>query len=270
MTTPLVLIAPAMGIGSWYYKPLVAAFEEIGWLAEALPRRGFEDPRFTASRRLDWTYRDEIETVADAVEAARAAHGDRPVLLLGHSLGGQLVAGHALAGCDVDGIVTVGGAIPHFLHFPYGGLPLAVMGAVVVPALTAAFGYLPKPAFGGPGARSFMREWAAMVLTGRPPFPAEAPIATPSLVVSLDGDSLSPYAAVEAFGRRLFDAGSLTRWHYRDAEVPDGESNDHIAWVRTPGHVVATIRGWWEAHASAAGAEGRRQPQGAPSQHGRM
>lgn len=259
---PVVLVAPAMGIGSWYYKPLVAAFEEIGWDAVALPRRGCEEKRVTASRRLDWSYQDEIDTIADAVASARDVHPGRPVLLLGHSLGGQLVAGHALGGGDVDGLVTVGGAIPYFRHFPYGGLPLAFMGAVVVPTLTAAFGYLPKPAFGGPGARTFMREWALMVLTGRPPFPVEAPITTPSLVVSLENDTLSPYGAVEAFGQRLFDGETLTRWHYRNAEVPEGESNDHIAWVRNPGKVVSTVQLWWENR--------QAQPQGAPSQHGRM
>lgn len=252
MTAPLVLVAPAMGIGSWFYKPLVAAFEEIGWEAIALPRRGFEDRTVTASRRLDWTYQDEIDTIADAVRTARSEQVGRPVLLLGHSLGGQLVAGYAAAGGDADGLVTVGGAVPYFRHFPYGGLPLAAMAAVIVPTLTAAFGYLPKPAFGGPGARTFMREWARMVLSGRPAFPVEDSIRTPALVVSLEGDSLSPEGAVEAFGRDLFDATSLTRWHYTDREVPDGASNDHIDWVRAPEAVVAKVALWWNATSAGA------------------
>lgn len=247
---PVVLIAPAMGIGSRFYEPVVAAFEAIGWDAVALPRRGFEDKTVTAGRRRDWSYRDEIDDIAVGVSAARRAHPGRPVLLLGHSLGGQLVAGHAMTGGDVDGVVTVGGAIPHFRFFPYGGLHLVLMGAVVVPTLTTMFGYLPKPAFGGPGARTFMREWAAMVLTGRPPFPSGRPIATPSLVVSLDEDSMSPFEAVESFGRRLFAPAALTRWHYAHGEVPEGESNDHVGWVRTPDSVVAKVRLWWDAEAT--------------------
>lgn len=247
---PVVLISPAMGIGSWFYKPLVAAFEEIGWTAVALTRRGFEDRKVTASRRLDWSYQDEIDDITAAVRSARETFPGRPVLLLGHSLGGQLVAGHAATGGDLDGLVTVGGAIPHFRLFPYGGLPLALMGAVIVPALTTTFGYLPKPAFGGPGARTFMRHWARMVLTGRPPFSTEQRITAPSLVVSMEGDTLSPYKAVEAFGANLFVPEALTRWHFSDAEVPEGASNDHIDWVRTPDLVVSKVQLWWSRDSS--------------------
>lgn len=42
MTAPVVLIAPAMAIGSGYYRPLVEELESRGWEARALPRRGFE------------------------------------------------------------------------------------------------------------------------------------------------------------------------------------------------------------------------------------
>ncbi|TCJ28374.1 alpha/beta fold hydrolase [Nocardioides jejuensis] len=236
-----------MGIGSRYYKPLVAAFEEIGWDAIALTRRGFEDKTVTASRRLDWSYMDEIDDIHDAVAEARTTYPGRPVLLLGHSLGGQLTAGFMMTGGAVDGVITVGGAIPHYRLFPYAGVHLALMGAVIVPALTATFGYLPKPAFGGPGARTLMREWASMALTGRTPFPEGKPISVPSLVVSLDNDSLAPYKAVEAFGKNMFDRDALTRWHYTDAEVPVGATNDHVAWVRTPETVVSKIHLWWDA-----------------------
>lgn len=249
---PVVLISPAMGIGSRYYRPLVEAFSAIGWHATALTRRGFEDKEGAASRRRDWSYQDEIDDIAAAVSLARVTHPGRPVLLLGHSLGGQLAAGYALSGGQVDGLITVGGAVPHFRHFAYRSLPLAFMAAVMVPVLTTAFGYLPKPAFGGPGARTLMREWASMVLTGRPPFLVAAPISTPSLVVSLEDDTLAPYRAIEAFVADLFRPGAVTRWHYTHAEAPDGASNDHIAWVRTPEYVVSRAQLWWNAEVAAA------------------
>lgn len=243
--SPLVLIAPAMAIGSAYYRPLVEAFGARGWEARALSRRGFERGLPRAGRGNDWTYADEIADIARAVESARAERPSRPVLLLGHSLGGQLVAGHELTRAPADGVITVGGAIPHYRHFRYGGIPLLVMAAGIVPVTTTLFGHLPKPAFGGPGARSLMREWARMVLTGRTPYPVAHPVRTPSLIVSLDDDDLAPRAAVDAMAGELFTADAVERWHYRDEEVPPGSSNDHIAWVRTPEPVVDRIIGWW-------------------------
>ncbi|KQT94789.1 hydrolase [Marmoricola sp. Leaf446] len=238
-----------MAIGSAYYRPLVEALEARGWEARALPRRGFEPGQPRAGRAHDWSYLDEIEDIAAAVARARAERPRRPVLLLGHSLGGQLAAGHELTRPPVDGLVTVGGCLPHFRDYPYAGLHIAAMGALVVPTLTTAFGYLPRPAFGGPGARTLMREWGRMALTGRPPYPVEGRIATPTLAISLAGDDLAPARAVDAFARRLFEPEAVTRWHYRDVDVPTGGSNDHITWVRSPGPVVDVVGSWWAGRA---------------------
>ncbi|MFE3442704.1 alpha/beta fold hydrolase [Nocardia sp. NPDC059180] len=242
---PIVLIAPAMAIGSRYYTSLVDAFAECGWSARALPRRGFEHGEARASRRHDWSYQDEIDDIANAVAEARAQAPARPVILLGHSLGAQLAAGYELNHEGVDGFVTVGGSLPYHRNYPGFGLPIAAMAGLVVPVLTAAYGYLPKPAFGGPGARTLMREWARMVLTGRTPFPSSGRIGIPSLLVALEGDTLMPKRGVDAFAERVFEPSAVTRWDYLDKDVPPGGSNDHITWVRTPGPVVDRVIGWW-------------------------
>ncbi|BBH68526.1 hypothetical protein ACTI_52110 [Actinoplanes sp. OR16] len=248
---PFVLISPAMGIGSRYYRPLVAAFTEQGWQARALTRRGFEreGPRaLRASRAHDWSYADEIDDMASAVAESGAQDPGRPVILLGHSLGAQIAAGHQLTQDPADGVVTVGGCLPYHRHYPLGGPHLVLMGGVIVPVLTGLFGHLPKPAFGGPGARTLMREWGRMAVTGRTPFPSGEAITSPSLLIALEGDRLAPPSAVEKFGTRLFAADSVTHWVYRDADVPDGASNDHIHWVKEPGLVVRRTAAWWQVH----------------------
>ncbi|MFD0520689.1 alpha/beta fold hydrolase [Paractinoplanes durhamensis] len=208
-----------------------------------MPRRGFERGLPRASRQHDWSYADEIDDIAEAVVQARTEDRDRPVLLLGHSLGAQLAAGHELSREPVDGVITVGGALPFHRHYPLGGLPLVVMATVVVPALTTAFGHLPKPAFGGPGARTLMREWARMAVSGQLPFPADRLIETPSLIISLGGDRLAPAAAVDGFARRLFAPEQVTRWEYDD--VLPGNSNDHVTWVRGSSQIVDRVTAWW-------------------------
>lgn len=255
-SAPLVLISPAMAIGSRYYRPLEQAFEERGWQARALGRRGFEPGQPRASRRHDWSYDDEIADVAHAVAQARAERPERPVLLMGHSLGGQIVAGHEAGHGRSDGVIMVGAGLPEHRHYRYGGLPLLLMARGIVPLTTALFGHLPKPAFGAPGARTLMREWARMVASGRPPFAVAGPLQTPALFISLEGDDLSPIGTVTALAD-LWEGGRVEHWHRRHEEVPAGASNDHIGWARTPEPIVERVVAWW------LGAEQSTEPRGA-------
>lgn len=251
---PLVLIAPAMAIGSGYYRLLAGALTARGWQARTLARRGFEPGGVRARRGVDWSYGDEIAVISDAVAAARREDPACPVLLLGHSMGGQLGLAHQLGPAPADGMVTVGTSIPDRRHFPYRGVHLAALAGAVVPAATAVSGHLPAPLFGGPGAATMMRQWARMVRTGRPPFPVPGPVTVPGLVVELEDDRLAPRVSVEVFAEQMFTPGALTYWRYRHAEVPAGRSNDHIGWVRTPEPVVDRIVDWW--HGLGAHAQG--------------
>lgn len=135
---PIVLISPAMAIGSRFYRPLVDEFERRGWSARALPRRGFEPDGDPASRHRDWSYRDQIDDIERAVVQARGEDPSRPVVLLGHSLGGQIAVGQVAVGQRggegvVDGLITVGSSVPYWRTYP--GIGLLAMG-LVAPAVT--------------------------------------------------------------------------------------------------------------------------------------
>lgn len=233
-----------MAVPSGFYRPLVAAFEKRGWSARTLPTRGFERGKPVASRGHNWSFAEEIQAISDAVAAARAEDADRPVILLGHSLGAQLGAGHELSHPPSDGFVSVGASVPHFRSYPYGGLPVLFMG-VSVPVMTRAFGYLPKPFFGAPGARTLMREWARFVRTGKPPFDVPHRITTPSLVVQLQGDVYAVSRSNKVFTDMFLDPAVVTRWVYTRDAAPEGGSTDHVMWVKAPEPVVDKIITWW-------------------------
>lgn len=252
MRPPLVLVVAAMAVPSGFYRPLVDELESRGWQARALPTRGFERGEPAASRSHDWSYDDEIRAIAEAVAEARAEQPDRPVVLLGHSLGAQLVAGHQLHHEPADGFVTVGASVPHFRTYPYGGLPVLAMG-LAVPVVTRVRGYLPKPFFGGPGAQTLMREWARFVRTGQPPYEVPQRIMSPTLVVQLQGDTYAVSASNKVFTDLMIDPAVVTRWVYthaaaRDAD-PAGGTTHHVQWVRTPAPVVDRIVDWWTLEA---------------------
>jgi predicted alpha/beta hydrolase len=244
MTCPVVLISPAMSVSSRFYRPVVAAFEEHGWDAVALPRRGFERDGEPASRSNDWSYADEIRDIADVVAKVRAEQPGRPVILLGHSLGAQLGAGHQLHHDAADAFVVVGASLPYFRHYPRAGLPLLAMSGAIT-ATARIRGFVPKPLFGAPGAATLMREWAHMVRTGRPPFTVPHPVTSPTLVVDLEGDTYALLPATQRFVDQLLDPATLTRWTYARSAVPEGGTTHHVGWAKTPAPVVDRIVEWW-------------------------
>jgi len=248
-----------MAVPSSFYSPLVEAFENAGWAARVLPRRGFERDLPRASREHDWSYADEIADTQAALDAAREEHPDRPVLLLGHSLGGQLSGAVQVGDRPADGLVLVGASLPHFKHYPAGGVPIATM-SVAVPLVTRLWGHLPKPWFGAPGARTLMREWAAAVRTGRPPYAIKRRSTAPTLAVHLAGDNYSVASAARLFEDALVEPAALTRWEYTRDLVPEGGSTHHVFWVKQPSPVVDRVVRWWtdQANASAGGQEQTR------------
>lgn len=240
-SSPVVVVSAAMSVPSGFYRPLVAAFAEHGWEAQVRPTRGFEKGEPVASRRNDWSYATESHGIADSVAAARTEDPSRPVLVLGHSLGAQIAARHQLHHSPADGLVVVGASLPHYRSYP-NSLGVLFMG-VSVPVVTRLFGYLPKPFFGAPGARTLMREWAGMVRSGRPPFAVPGPIASPALVIDLADDTYAVRSATDGYVRTFLDPDSTTRWTYDDP--PEGGTTHHVLWGRTPERVVERIVEWW-------------------------
>ncbi|MDX6278662.1 MAG: hypothetical protein QOJ72_2790 [Nocardioidaceae bacterium] len=246
MPAPLVLISAAMAVPSAFYRPVVDAFEEHGWDARALPTRGFERGEPVASRQHDWSYADEMAAIADAIAKARADDPERPVIVIGHSLGSQISAGHQLHHPPADGFVAIAASVPYFRSYPRAGLSVLLVG-VTVPVAARLRGFVPKPMFGGPGARTLMREWARFVRTGKPPFTVPHLITTPTLVVNLEGDNYSVAKANRLFVKTFLDPEATTRWLYTKDAAPEGGNTHHVLWGKTPGPVVDKIVDWWDS-----------------------
>lgn len=236
-----------MGVHSRYYSALESAVREIGWSACTLAARGIDRDTEPPSRSNDWGYAALQQTLGAHVARVREHAPDKPVVILGHSLGGQVGLGYLLSGGDADGLVLAGASEPYYRH--YGSRFWGIWAlAASVPLVTALYGYWPRWGFGGPQPRTLMREWARFVRRRRFPtlrarLPREA-VAVPTFVLQVEGDALSVPSSARALSRTVHQ-DQVTWWDYRRADAPDGALIDHLAWAKVPAPAVAAIRAWW-------------------------
>lgn len=139
-----VLVAPATGVSRRIYRRLAAYLAGCGLSVVLIDYRGTGDSRpkslrgFRASAE-DWARLD----LAAAVEACEALAPGRPVLWLGHSIGGQLL-GLCPRRTSVKAALFVAAQSGYWRHWPPAyRWRLWLFWHVVVPGLSHTFGYLP-------------------------------------------------------------------------------------------------------------------------------
>lgn len=245
---PLVVVWPALGVPARFYRRFATTLVAQGLGVAVVDLRGHGDsrPRPDASARYGY---HELATVdyPAAFTALRERAPGSPVLLLGHSLGGQIGLMYAARNpAALDGILLVAAGTPHFRAYPglTGLIPL--LGTGIVAGVAAVRGYWPGDVlrFAGRQSQVLMSDWARMARTGRyRPAGADvdyeeliATLRLPVLAVSVGGDTLAPPGAVDALCG-LLRAADVSRWHL-------DERLGHMAWARRSEPIATEIVRW--------------------------
>jgi predicted alpha/beta hydrolase len=248
-SAPFVLVMPAMGVPAGYYGPFVDELARHGVAAGVADYTGQGDATPHVGRGRDLGYDDLAHGWLPAVvDRVREQH-DGPVVALGHSLGGHLLAAH-LAGPTpaVDAAVLIGSGTPHWRA--QQGLKTLVQTQLVA-VVSRLCGYWPgvRLGFGGTQARTLMREWAAFSRTGRLA-PGGRDIAAglagrslPLLAVDLDNDTLAPPAAVDELVG-LFASADVERFTFAKAVGDPGKPVNHYSFARSPEMIGERIAAW--------------------------
>ncbi len=246
-----------------YYRGFSQYLQNRGHRVLTYDFRGVGESRPPELRGFDADMRDWAFDAKAAHDKARELAGKGPLVMVGHSFGGQLI-GLCDELRDVNAALLVGAQLGYYGHWPLAArVRLAGLWNVAVPALTATYGYLPgKFGLGSDLPAGVALEWRRWCLhpsylmgyvrDARQRF---ARFDRPSVFYSFTDDDYAPRQSVEKMLAALSSAPVV---HRRMAPVDLGQRQvGHFGFFRA--RFAETL--WAEALATLdAVADGRRIP----------
>jgi predicted alpha/beta hydrolase len=264
---PVMLCVPAMGVAAAYYTPFAEALRKRGVHVAVAELRGTGTSSVRASRRTNFGMWDMVASdLPAAVAHVRRRFEGSKVVLVGHSLGGQ-VSALALAHDPTlaDGLALVASGPSYFRGWPFPRSAGILAFTQLANVVARAHGHFPGRTLGFAGreARGVIADWARVARSGefriaRAPLDLEAAlrrVASPLLAVSIEGDTFAPRGAVDGLCAKMPRA-SLERWHY-DPRAHGRRSLGHFHWVKQPDDVVERMIAWSDRSVAPRG-EARR------------
>ncbi|MEN1993841.1 alpha/beta hydrolase family protein [Stenotrophomonas bentonitica] len=244
-----LLWLPALGVAARHYLPYAEALAARGIAVYLHEWRGNGSSSLRPSRTQDWGYREILEHDLPASRAQMPEDAVTPLIIGGHSLGGQLAC--CFAGLHPQRFARVwlvASGTPYWRTFPAPrgwALPLVYR---FLPWLAQRQGVLhgKKLGFGGTEARGLIRDWSRVGLNNH--YAAvgmatdlEAGMRTlqgQATAVVMDHDWLAPPSSMQALLAKM--PGMRAQLSVLSAQAL-GTRADHFAWMKTPEAVVERL-----------------------------
>ncbi len=250
-----MLVAPAMGVRQEFYEPVARFFARNGVHVLTFDYRGMGASRRGSLRDLDtdvvgWAVRDFDAMLAEA----QRADGELPLVLLGHSLGGQIL-GIAPSNARVRASLNVSAGSGYFRFNERMRLRVRFLWFVAMPLATRLAGYFPGRALGmiGDLPRGVALQWRRWCLhpeyllaEGEGARAAFERVRCPILSLSFEDDEMLPRRAIESLNgfyrnarlehrhRSPGEAGATRIGHFGffSARQGSGLWAESLAWLR--------------------------------------
>ncbi len=244
-----VLWLPALGVSARNYLPLAQALAGHGVATFVHEWRGNGSSSLRPSRTVDWGYREILQLDLPASLAAISGEDTGPVLLGGHSLGGQLSCCFAALHPNAfSGLLLVASGTPWWRSFPAPRRFLLPLAYRFLPWLARHQGVLHgrRIGFGGREARGLIADWARVGLTNRYAArdwdvdleQAISQLQVPASAVVMDEDWLAPESSMRALLGKMPNAS--TQLQCLSAQEIRTRA-DHFAWMKRPERLVQRL-----------------------------
>jgi predicted alpha/beta hydrolase len=252
--SPLFLCLPAMGVEAKYYLPLVGCLAATFRAPVALADFRGQGENLRRGGPSEFGYREILESdLPGIVGRLNALYPDRPLYIVGHSIGGQfatlLASRHARM---IRGLVLLASGTAHYRSWSgiqrwryYGLIQFIRIVTMILRRYPGS-----RLGFGGDQPFRFMMDWAAHATSGRYepmgskiPYEAELrSVRLPVLSVCIAGDTVAPAAAVDELLGKLAMA-DICRRTAAGIQRHDPWKR-HFSWARAPDEMVTMIREW--------------------------
>ncbi|MEL6841624.1 MAG: alpha/beta fold hydrolase [Bacteroidota bacterium] len=258
-TQPLLVIMPALGVRASYYPRFAERLVEEGFQVASVDWRGLGESSIRPSRKVNYSYETLVQDLREVLLHLREQYPGAPVILLGHSLGGQI--GLLCAGRYpelFDGMMLVASCSVYYKSYDAKVKYQVLLGTRLFRLTNLLFGYHPGKylGFGGREARGVIRDWCFNGLDGRyilyeSDFDYEAALTKlklPTLAVTVEGDELAPKPATEhLLGKMASDAPVQFESYTQKAA---GSKLNHFSWVKQYEALIPILSGWLARYSS--------------------
>lgn len=254
----VVLIAPAMGVRASFYRALVDGLVAQDCTVMPFDLRGIGGHSERRDKGANWRYHEMITADFEAaVSHARSQFNGRPLILLGHSLGGQLGCLFAARNpVALDGLVLAASCMVDWRGWGMIGGFKRLIQYMGIGLTTRVVGYFPgeKIGFAGNEPSGQMKDWVRSALTGRYRLDgadidydkALANVSMPILALTFHSDTFAPAAACDRLLMKMPRA-QVKHLDLSDTDVGLKQAG-HFQWARKPAGVLPHISDWLRAN----------------------
>lgn len=251
---PTIVCMPAMGVKARFYEPLARNLVKKGLNVVTADLRGHGESGLRASGKNDFGYGDMV--VYDwpcIIGETSKLFPNSPIIILGHSLGGQLSTLYMSENPHkIAALVLVAAPSLYYRDWPFlPGLRIFLMTQIFA-LIARVLGYHPgkRLGVGGTEARRLIGDWARITRKGRYDMIRKGveyeelsrELKMPLLAISFSDDRFAPKRAVDRFCERM-PGSELTRWHLTPGEI-GCSSLGHFSWVKQSDRLVSMISNW--------------------------
>ena len=251
----ICICLPAMGVRASFYKLFASELSLSGYTVVTADWRGQGYSSQTASFKTDFGYENYVTDLDDIVQFCQQKFPGKRIVLVGHSLGGQMESLY-ISRFPQNGnqLVLIAANSVYYKGYDKKQLRRVKMAGRFFYPVSRFLGYFPGRmiGFGGREARTTMKDWTHNLKTGsykltNSDFDYDQALkeAKPNILcISFENDTfIAPKQAVINLLNKFSNKAKIEHLHFTADQIGIPNLN-HFSWAKQPAPIVGIVNEW--------------------------